>query len=64
MTAAEYIERVQAAMDVAAVAAVIREAWADAQAERLTVPEWNAVWTAGDKRVRPDRYRENNWTGD
>ena len=64
MTAAEYIERVRTAVDRAAVEEVIREAWADAEAKRLTVAEWNAVWTAGDKRTRPDRYRDNNWTGD
>lgn len=64
MTAAEYLERVRTAPDHAAVEAVIREAWADAEAKRLTVAEWNAVWTAGDKRTRSYRYLDNNWTGD
>jgi len=64
MTAEEYLERVRAAADHSAVEAVIRQAWADAQANRLTVAEWNAIWTAGDERQRPDRYRANNWTGD
>lgn len=64
MTAAEYLERVRTAATAEAVEAVTREAYDAAVARRLTVAEWNEIWTAADQRARPWRYIRNNWTGD
>lgn len=64
MTAAEYIDLIRTAETNEAAAEVTRAAFADAQSRRLTVDEWNDIWAACDKRCRPWRYRDNNWTGD
>ena len=64
MTVAEYLERIRTAPTNDAADAVTKEAFADAQARRITVDEWNAIWAAADKRCRPWRYRDNPWTGD
>lgn len=64
MTADEYIAQVRLAATDEAAYAVTRQASADAVAKRLTVDEWNSVWLAYDKRSRPWRHEEKNWTGD
>ena len=64
MSGAEYVKRVREAADREAADAVVREAWAATQEKRITVAEWNAVWIAHDRIVRPWQYIENNWTGD
>jgi hypothetical protein len=64
MTANEYLAQVRAADTVEAAYAIKEQAYAEALAKRLTVEEWNAIWIAYDRRSRPWRYMESNYTGD